>query len=263
MGSLLLMGCGGKGAGLIVDGILDGLGATSAHSASRYLLSAFSPTAKYTLDTGKVSIAADQTGNGRTVSQGNAANRPVIEAAGSLSRDSFSFDGSDDYLNGSTAISTLLSASTGYVICSFVLDAVSTNSGNIYDNDAIFSDTGNFMGFFCKNNTGTHTIAGYNWDGNADSPTAHSVSTGTAYVCEWRHEGGNLHTRLNKGSWNSTASGNTSTTTGGMVLGAEISGGGTNYTDMKIVDFATFSTVPDDATKDLIAQNFMDYIGAV
>lgn len=264
MGSILLLGVGGKGVpGVIVDGILDGIsGVTSAHSSARYLLSAFSPTDKYTLTTGKVSQIADQTGNSRHLNQGSANPRPIIEVAGPLSRDAFSFDGSDDNIVGSTALSTLFSNSTGYIICSFVLDTVSTNAANIYDNDAVFSDTGNFIGVFLKNNAGTHTLAGYNWDGSADSPTAHSVNTGTAYVVEWRHEGGNLHTRVNNSSWNTVASGNTSTMTGGIVLGAEIAGGGQNFTDMKIVDFATFSTVPDDATKTALATNFMSYIGA-
>lgn len=262
--SLLLLGAGHAGSGVLTDGILDGIsGVTSAHSAARYLLSAFSPTSKYTLTSSKVSQIADQTGNGRHLNQGSANPRPIIEAAGTLSRDAFSFDGTDDNIVGSTALSVLMSNSTGYIICSFVLDAVSTNAANIYDNDAVFSDTGNFIGVFLKNNAGTVTLAGYNWDGNADSPAAHSVTIGTAYVVEWRHEGGTFYTRVNKGTWNSVASGNTSTVTGGIVLGAEISGGGQNFTDMKIVDFATLSAVPDDTTKDMLATNFMAYIGAV
>lgn len=260
--SLLLTGAGGSS--IIIDGVLDSVsGVTSAHSASRYLLSAFSPTDKYTLTTGKVSQIADQTGNSRHLNQGSANPRPIIEAAGTWSRDSFSFDGTDDNIGGTTQLSVLMSNSTGYIICSFVLDAVSTNAANIYDNDAVFSDSGNFVGVFLKNNAGAVTLAGYNWDGNADSPTAHSVTIGTAYVVEWRHEGGTFYTRVNKGAWNSVASGNTSTMTGGIILGAEVSGGVQNFTDMKIVDFATLSTVPDDTTKDSLATNFMAYIGAV
>lgn len=248
------------GAGVAAP--LDGLtGITSAFSASRVLLSTFSG-AKYTLTSGAVSSWTDQTSNGFHLTQGTGAARPIIEAAGPNGRDAISFDGTDDFLEGS-ALSAYIDSNNGYVIFSLVIDAVTTNDAAYINNDPTFTDRGNFVGFSLRNNAGTYTAAAYNWDANEDKPTVFSVSLATAYVFEWSHESGLVIGRVNAGTSNSTASGNTGDLTNNLTLGAELSGGTTNFTDLRIAELITFDVRPDSTTRTNLANNLMSWFGAV
>lgn len=257
----------GTGAGAAVGTTaavppLDGLGATAAFSISRDLLTSFIGGTRYTTVSSAIDLVTDQTGNSRNLTQTTAGARPTVAAGGSNSRDAMSFDGSDDNLRMTgIALSTVITNSAGYIVVSCVVDAVSTNdTGSTFNNDALFHDSANFMGVFGLNSAGAHTLRGYNWDGNQDVPTGHSITTGASLVVEWKHSGGNVSTRINAGTANSTASGNTSTMTGNLAFGAKVSGT-SQPMDVRIVEIAVFNTTLTGPQEDALVANFLAWMG--
>jgi hypothetical protein len=239
---------------------LDGIsGVTTAVSASRNLLTAYGGS-YYNLTSGKVDTAYDQSGAARNLTQTIAANRPAVISAGPNSRDAFDFNQTNQQQLIGVAISNLITASAGYVIIGFIVDTIATNSATIYQNNAVWGDAGGFVGTYLKS---APTASAFNWDGNADvAPSAGAaIATGTAYVIEWRHESGNLYQRINGGSWSAaTVSGNTSTLTGLLHLGA--GAGSTSYLDGKIFECITFNTVPSTTVQDTLAGNMKNWVGA-
>ena len=85
-------------------------------------------------------------------------------------------------------LSDFISNSTGYIIVSGIFTTLTANQASVWNNHCLMVDTGGFMGVHGK--TGGLALAS-NWDGNSDS-TSVSISAATAYVFEWRHEGGTL-----------------------------------------------------------------------
>jgi len=227
---------------------------TSAISASRRLFDSWEG-GFYELTSGKVSQAHDQTGKTHHYYQTSTTSQPIIEAAGANSRAAFSFDGVDDFLNGSGQITHLINADVGYIICSFVVDAITTNEAQMFDNDAVWTDGGGVIGAHLKNVAGAYTAHGYNWDGNVDS-TSHAISLGTTYVMEWKHDAGVLSSRINSGAWQTTASGNTTSLASGIILGAALTGVLNNFwTDIRIIEFITFDALLTTAQEDDLAAN--------
>ncbi|WP_394889552.1 Ig domain-containing protein [Mesorhizobium sp. AaZ16] len=237
-------------------GILDGLSPTGAWSMSRDLLTAFAGGSRYTDVSGAVSSWNDQSGSSRHMAQATAGNRPLVATAGPNSRACADFDGTDDILVSSIAISNFISASAGYLVVSFLADTITANSGDAWSNHAIIEDFGQFLGLQLRNTGSPDTISAYNWDGNADVATRVEINAGTAYVAEWRHEGGNLYVRVNGGTESSVASGNTSSLTGQLRFG-----GASAWLDGKIFEVATFSTVPSSGDRDAIVADFKTHIG--
>ena len=236
---------------------LDGLSPTTAYSFSRALLTSYGG-ALYAATGGAIDTLNDQSGNTRNLT-GSATARPTATTAGPNSRACADFDGSNDVLNGSTAISSLISNSAGFFIMSMVVDTVSLNNATITLNNGLFSDSGTFVGFILKNVSGTTpTVFAYNWDGNADTPSS-AISLATAYVVTWRHEGGNLYLSVNGGADVSVASGNTSTMTGAIRFGSL---GGATLFDGKVFEFASFSTIPNSGQRTALIQDFGLHVGA-
>lgn len=257
MGSLLLLGVGGVTAAAGANAPGDALSnVTGAWSASRNLLTAYAGDFVENIS-GAAATWYDQSGNARNFARAVAAARPTITTGGNNGRAVLAFnppvDGTADSMDAA-AISNFISNSTGYVAVSFIADAVAaTNNAAIYLNDCIFGDSGSFIGAFLKNGN----VVGYNWDGSEDTPTGHAVSTATAYVIEWWHSGGNLNTRLNAGTANTVASGNTSTMTGTLRVGNLASAG----CDINVFEMVVCSSVPSLAERDALVADLLAWIG--
>ncbi|WP_292174988.1 hypothetical protein [Mesorhizobium sp.] len=236
---------------------LDGLGATGVWSMSRDLLSSFAGNARYTTATG-VDSFKDQTGNGNHFGQGNTSLQPAVTTAGPNSRNCADFDGVDDWMSTSAALSTFIANNAGFVIVSCLIDTIgSNNTGTPGGNQTIFSDTGVSTGMELLS-TGPSAKA-LNFDGNYDTQTV-TIATATALVLTWRHDGGNLYISKNGGAEASVASGNTSSLTNQFQLGRAT--GAFWFLDGKIFEIATWSAVPDATTRDTIVSGFMTHIGA-
>lgn len=236
---------------------LDGIASlTGAWSLSRDLVTSFIGGSRYSLSGSDVTTLEDQSGANRDLTDGGfATRRPAETTAGPNSRLCADFDGSSDFLAGA-AISNFISNSSGCLVISLMVDAYTLNNALVYQNDAIFCDQSQFMGIYGRN-SGGGLIRGFNWDGNQDAPSDHSLATGTVAVIHWRHHGGTVYLGLN-GSENSTASGNTSTMTGALVM----AGRATQYANMKVFEaFATSDGSQTTAINAAIA-DMMTHIGA-
>lgn len=198
----------------------------------------------------------DQSGNARNLTDGGiAVQRPTLSTAGPNSRACAEFDGSSDFLSVGSALSNFISAGSGLVLVSCIIDAINLNNTTAYQNDWLIADSSAFMGLFIRNTGGGQAIA-YNWDGNEDKATA-TIATATPYVLHWRHEGGNVYQGVN-GTETSVASGDTTTLTGILRMG----GAGTQFLNCKVFEAATFSTVPSGADVTTIINDCKTWIGA-
>lgn len=248
---------GGGGGGPTYP--LDGFSPTGAWSMSRDLLSAFAGGSRYTDSSGAVSSLNDQSGNTRHLTDaGTAARRPTVATGGPNSRTCADFDGSTDFLTGA-AISNFISNSAGYMIVSWLADAITLNVAQSYNNHLILGDAGQFMGLYLRDTGSPDTVYGFNWDGNEDRGVDATIAVSTAYVTEWRHDGGNVYVRVNGGTWQSAASGNTSTMTNALLLGGR---NGAQQFNGKIFEAAVFSTVPGSTDRDAFEADFRAWVGA-
>jgi hypothetical protein len=257
VGRLLLLGAGGGGSvpvGTVDSYPMNGLSPTAAWSFSRNLLSSFGGT-KYTDTAGAIDALNDQSGNSRNLSAVTTV-RPTISTAGPNSRACGDFDGTDDRLSVSTAFTNLLSVSSGYMIATILIDTFPTNNATIYLNSAVMIDSSRVAGMTVRSG---NILYSYNWDGNADAASG-TVTTATAYVVEWRHEGGNVYQRVNGAGETSAASGNTSGAGSSFLIGGGGAGGG--HLDGKIFEVGMWSTVPSLAQRDALVRDLGLWVGA-
>lgn len=240
--------------GLTLDGLA---GLTGAWSLSRDLITSFVGGSRYTLNGSNVSSLNDQSGNSRHLAQGGAGSQPPTATAGANSRIAIDFvPASTDSLVGA-AISSFITNSAGYIICSGIVDAFNSAAPPHFGDEAFFADSGGFIGWHVVS---TPAGSAYNWDGDSDvMATPHAMVAGDEVVVEWKHEGGTLYSRLNGGEWLSKTSGNTTTMTGTLQIGKS---SGAVWGDYKFFEMACFSAVPSTAEQDALSADFMAWIGA-
>lgn len=256
---------GNAGAVISASGALDGVASlTAAWSLSRNLRSSFAGT-RYSDTGGAIDSITDQNGDtGRNLGATLTA-RPTLATAGPNSLACADLDGSNDFMATTDALSDFITNSSGAAVVAAIIDGVSLNSANVYQNHGIIGDSGVFMGLVAKNVSGTTpTFLPYNWDGEPDPDASdHSAgitfSTGTPYVLMWRHQGGSLLFSVNGGVETSLASGNTSTMTGTFRLG--VLGASTNC-NMKFFEGFTTSDGSQTAALAAAIADMKTWIGA-
>lgn len=158
----------------------------------------------------------DQSGNNRDFDQTTSANRPTWGEILANGRPGLLFDGSNDVLTSSSALSTVMTASTCEMMIVFRVAASNTNLAvSPWTNDAIICDESGYFGLFARSNA---TLYGFIWDGAAKTVTATYVP-GTMHVVNLRHAGGTLYMSIDGGAETSTACGNVAVLTGNLALG--------------------------------------------
>lgn len=139
---------------------------------------------------------------------------------------SVNFDGSNDKVTFTPAISSLFSNSEG----SFAIWAKPTGSspsvGNSYNGHCLIGDTSRYTGLLRATIGGLDRIWAYNWDGNEDKAGATYTADAWNHLV-WVHTGGNLYVYANGVQAASVASGNTSVMSGNPVMGDN--GGGSLF----------------------------------
>ena len=149
----------------------------------------------------------DRSANALTVSN-TLTLRPTFKTNIINGKPVIRFDGSSQFLGSSgDALGTAITPSAYTIFVVFNAAAISTANGSTWDNPALVSDTGGDE-YFSINLKSTPAIFAYNWDTNDDN-VSKSISTGTNYIVQTRHESGNLYVSLNAGSESSVASGDT------------------------------------------------------
>lgn len=241
--------------------VLDGLSPTGAWSMSRDLLSAFVGGSRYADTAGAITSINDQSGNSRHLTDSaTATRRPAVATQGPNSVTCANFDGSSDFLSTTATLADFIAAASGYIVCSVIIDNLTRNFANARDNHPIVGGTSATpsIGLYGRLLSGTTpTVYAHNRDASDDQPAGATISLGTAYVLEWRHEGGNIYLRVNGGTETSVASGNT----GSLIEVLQLAGGSTVRCDMDFFEMAVFSTVPSSGDRNAIVADFMAHIG--
>jgi hypothetical protein len=232
--------------------ILDPYSPSGAWSMSRDLLIAASGLPRYTTATGINSIK-DQTGGLRHLA--NTSNQPVVATAGPNSRTCADFNGTTQILQTAASVSSFWSNTTGYVVCSFLVDGITgSDTVDLFFNDLVWGDGINgYSGIYLTASGTPAKMTAFGYDGNNDFASQDVVVTGTAYVAEWRHEGGNLYLRVNGGTEVSVAHGTASDMSGPLGIG--------DHANIKFFEMATFATIPSSTNRDIIAADFKSHIG--
>ncbi len=253
--SLPLLGSGHGTSGAV--GLpLDGLSPTGAWSFSRALLTSYGAGALKTVGAGVVSALNDQSGSARNFTS-SSTNQPTDTTAGPNSRACGGFDGSNDYMTSGLTLSNFMTVSSGYWIASIYIDSFPTNSATSYSNSVVLGDGGS--GFARMTVRSGNILYCFNWDGNEDKAQG-TVNASTAYVVEWRHDTGNVYSRVNGTGETSVASGNTTNLGSGSAMMGGVTG--TLPFAGKIFEMATFSTIPNQSQRDALVQSFGLWIGA-
>jgi hypothetical protein len=221
--------------GIVVPGALpwDARSLPAAQYSSGALLGVVGSTCKLLLDhnpstitlvSGRVSSWADQSGNGFDVTMGTANMRPdgTTTINGLLAPGFSNGDGTQDRLDGSQAISGILSASAWHAFVVFRLTSHTVADGSFYDEELLVADSSGFEANGAVSVGGVH--AGV-WDGGLKQTARTSLSDATDYLLESSLSGGTLSHKLGAGAAVTVASGNISTLTGTIRLGDRSSTG--------------------------------------
>jgi len=189
-------------------------------------------------------VASAGSSGSRDLTQATGGNRPADGTAinGHTPPD---FDATDDYVEGTT-VGTFIST-TAYRYWALVyIDAISTNSANPYDNDAIWYESGQNFGLHVRDNAGTKTAYAYHWDGAAKAASA-TISTGAWTLIQARYDGTDIRLKVDNGTVQTAAASTaTGTTTTNLRLGAPA----TLVLDGRIADVGFLTTAGSDADFD-------------
>lgn len=172
-------------------------------------------------DGGTVGVWEDDGGGNFTFIPASGGVSPVWRSTTPLMQlPCLDFDGTDDagqifLLPSGTNLflNSLIAASAFVIVASFYLEGASANAANVYDNDGLIADTGEYCGIHFKNASGTYSVNVYNFDGSVDTVSI-NLSINTSYVLAYYHTGGNISLELYSvsgqvGSTQTTASGDT------------------------------------------------------
>jgi hypothetical protein len=245
----------------VADDPLDGLsGVTGAWSVARRLRSSYGG-ARYNLTSSVIDTLYDQSGNNRDMVQATAGRRPAVVTVGANNREAADFDGTDDRLASTATLADVADNNRFYIIVVAQIDAfLNNNTGSsISQNSPIIADTGGFAGVVARGSGSSGFVSGYNWDGNSDV-AERAISTDALFMFSVRHEGGELITRINGGSESSpVASGNTTTLTNAMHMGA--TSASTFKLNGKIAEVIIFDVPPNSTTRDDLEANVKAFYG--
>jgi len=150
---------------------------------------------------------------------------------------SVDFNGSTDVMKGS-AISNYItnSAHNIFVVARWDTAGSADNANGLLP---VLYDHNGFFGL----GLGLTAMTGFNWDGSSDVVTL-AASTATSYGVEFKHDSGNILVDLTGGATEATvASGNTSTITGTLRVGASHTATPSKIFNGQIADIIIYNSV--------------------
>lgn len=239
---------------------LDGTAPTAAWSASRDLLTSFIGNPRYTASGGTASFFNDQTGNVRHLTNAIAFYQPAVVTAGPYNRTCLAFSDAGNMRTPSDPMSEFISLTSGYIICSVMIDTPFTGDPGI-----IWAEQSGYVRLYATaaptNEYGIEGIQSVahkppDYADIATPPTIPAVPN-VPYVVEWLLEDGIISVRVNRGVWSSVDFGDLFSLTTPLTLGEYVMSQTLNF---KIFEMATWSTPPP--ARDWLVVDFMDWIGA-
>lgn len=205
----------------------------------------------------------DQSGGSRDLTQSTASKQPKIVSSGAIvagvaSKISADFDGTDDQLFTAVGvtIADIITASAYTAFTVFEADAIDTGTAAPYQYDGVWNDSGGYMGLHLRD---TSSASFYNWDTHADI-ASRTMSTGTDYLSEARHESGTIYHKLNAGTETSTASSDTGSLAGRLVLGG-YTGGSSPYFNGRTSEVIFFSSALSSGDRTTVSNDVMGFYG--
>ncbi len=151
------------------------------------------------------------------------------------------FDGTNDVLNSSEAMTTY-GPTTGYSGFSLVyVNAITTNDGtNIHVNDAVVSDTAARFGIMLRSN---NTVTFFHFNGSVRVQCPVAFTTAAWQLIQWKYDGTNLMARVNAGAWASAAAAAPAFTGATIRVGNNFN---TEFMDGDMLELGLINTVVPD-----------------
>ena len=201
----------------------------------------------------------DQSGNGNHLVQATTTKQPLYvgpnqsdaQVNGDNDRPVASFDGSNDVLSTSVAMTSLMSVSTGYMVIAGLIDALTLDSATKASNHLLMGDASSKLGAYIRKGGIAY---GLNDDGSVDAGTD-GVPMLVPFVVELRHDSGTIYIRINGDREASATSGDTSSLAGILNIGDLTAG--SQALDFKMFAALTFSTIPSLAQRNRIVSRLM------
>ncbi len=194
-------------------------------------------TTQVSADGDPVGAHDDSSGVGNNFSQSTSGARPTYQTAELNSLPVIRFDGVDDRLaktSGNSSAIITNSARTVFI----VFKAASGGPSSGYNDDLLLGDNGGWW-WISISGSGTTVNVGHQNGTDGVKQVAPSISTGTWYILESRHESGTLYAALNGGSASSVAVGVVgSLTDGAPRTGANYSGA---YLDADVAEILVYN----------------------
>lgn len=159
--------------------------------------------------------------------QGTAGNRPLWREAdaGLNGRPAVDFDGTDDFLNGTSIDEgtfmnwdVIGSASALTLVIVLLPDASDTDDAAAANNDKVIGDGNGFILVALRGSGATKQIQARNFDGSSDQ-NDHTITYAQPLIFMARHAAGQWTTSVNGGAETSIASGDTSDVAAQVRLG--------------------------------------------
>lgn len=174
----------------------------------------------------------DQSGSARDFIQATAAAQPKIVSAGSIittinGKPTVLFDGVDDQMTNSTTVANMATASAWSALALMrVTLAPAAFAGAGYGGNNLLGDTSGFWYPLSDGDAaGIKKIGIGQFTAGGDFQALNTLTLNSALVQAGKYDGTNLKSWVNGGTAASTASGNISTTTGTMRMGASYNAG--------------------------------------
>lgn len=180
-----------------------------------------------TLSGSNVSQWNDKSVNGNHVSQATGSNQPTYSSNGVL------FDGVNDFLRSTVALSSFITA-TDYTVFLYGVNFTVTAGAPSYTGPMFIADENGWFGIFISSSQ----VGAYNWDGNADYVGA-PYATSNAAMVTTQHTGGVLSASLFGNTATTGASGNTGNLTFQLALGRSFAGA--FYTNCRINELMIYN----------------------
>lgn len=240
-----------------------------AVSRSRILVPGYAgPLDFIDVASGRLTTWYDQSGFARNM-VATAVNAPYPITSGPHSRPCADFAPADvthiNELHTDTGLtpphlmSSVMSASEGYMVVSIRPDVITQNFPAAHEDASVFRTALDGCGIALR--SGGICYA-WNIDSIGEAKISATVPVaGLPCVIEWWHQGGFLNMRVNGASMVSTTSGNTVSAIDSAIRMGFGNGTFSEY-DGKIFEAMIFSTVPSLAERDAIVADMMDWVGA-
>lgn len=225
--------------------ILNGL---NFATVSGYRVEYDADAAYITLATG-VSQWSDKSGNGLHITQATGGLQPAYTSSLAALGNKPAVDFQNAHrMQGtwlhSTSNTMTVSAYTMYMVV--VVDAIDTNSGTVFNNDAIWSGPNNAL-FGTHFTSATPNVQGYNFDTNADTANL-ATTTGVGKIFIQSHDAGNIVIYdYAAGTSATAASGNTANVADLFRMGANFNAAA--FFDGKVAHFLIYNTTHDASTR--------------